>query len=71
MAGFRKQASRRVRSATIGRSLGTTLKEQATMFYFRTRTLAREFAAKNDKYTVVDCKDNPSVNGDRWAVKVL
>jgi hypothetical protein len=71
MAGFRKQASRRVRATTIGRGLGIILKEQATMFYFRTRTLAREYAAKDDNYHVVDCRDNPNVNGLGWAVKVL
>ena len=71
MASIRKQLSRRNRARTIGMGLGATLKEQATMLYFRTRTLAREFAAKDDNYVVVDCKDNPSMKGDRWAVKVL
>lgn len=41
------------------------------MLYFKTRTFAREFAKKSDRYRVVDCKDHPSVNGLRWAVKVL
>jgi hypothetical protein len=41
------------------------------MIYFKTRTLAREFASKKDSYKVVDCRDAPSVNGLGWAVKVL
>lgn len=41
------------------------------MLYFKKRDEAREFAKKQPHYTVVDCKDNPSVNGHRWAVRVL
>ena len=41
------------------------------MFYFRKRDEAREFAKKQPHYKVIDCKDNLSVNGYRWAVKVL
>ena len=41
------------------------------MIYFKTRDIAREFAAKREHYVVVDCKENPSANGTRWAVKVL
>lgn len=37
------------------------------MIYFKTRKLAREFAAKSDKYTACSKKDS-----DRgWGVKVL
>lgn len=41
------------------------------MLYFKTRTLARSFKAKNPAYKVVDSQDNLSANGLRWAVKVL
>jgi len=42
------------------------------MLYFKTRTIAREFATKADHYKVVDCKDLlSSGRGYRWAVKVL
>ncbi len=49
------------------------------MLYFRTRTDARNFATKQDHYTLVDCgkdadKDGRSILGAmnrRWAVRVL
>lgn len=41
------------------------------MIYFKNRDLAREFARKRDSYKVVDCKDQLSANGNRWAVKVI
>lgn len=42
------------------------------MIYFKTRTIAREFAKKGDNYKVVDRADNLSAGrGFRWAVKVL
>ena len=41
------------------------------MLYFKNRALARMFAKKNSYYVVVDCKDNLSARGHRWAVKVL
>ena len=42
------------------------------MLYFKTRTIAREFAKRQDHYKVVDCKDNPSRGrGWRWAVHCL
>lgn len=36
--------------------------------YFENRESARQFAKKSPAYKVRDCKDNPSVNGRRWAV---
>ena len=40
------------------------------MLYFKTRTLARNFAKNGHK--VVDCKDKPSTGRKyRWGVKVL
>jgi hypothetical protein len=42
------------------------------MIYFKTRTIAREFAKKHEHYSVVDCVDNLSAGkGYRWAVKVI
>lgn len=41
------------------------------MIFFETRDMARAFASKNANWTVVDCAERPSVNGTRWAVKVL
>lgn len=35
--------------------------------YYQTRTQARNNKGSNK---VVDCKDNKSVNGSRWAVEV-
>jgi len=38
------------------------------MFYFETRSQAREFSRKNDSYKLVDNGTNAE---KRWAVKVL
>jgi len=40
------------------------------MIYFTTRTLARTFSQKADKYKVTDTGKNKDV-GRRWGVKVL
>lgn len=71
MASIRKQFKRRLRARAVGQTFAKPIQEKITMLYFRTRTLAREFASTNDAYTVVDKRDEPNVNGLGWAVKVL
>ena len=41
------------------------------MLYFSTRFKTRTFAAMFQRCSVLDMKGKPSINGKRWAVKVV